>query len=66
MNIQQIKTDNNDNIKNLTQFLYGAAGFPVISTLIKAIRKGNYATWPCNAPPFRRSLRRTNRQTDQA
>lgn len=35
-----------NNIKRLTLFLYGAAGYPPTSTLIKAIKRGHYATWP--------------------
>ena len=42
----QLKDNNNDNIRNLTEFLYGVGGYPVVSTLIKAIKRGHYATWP--------------------
>ena len=45
MNLTPKETINN-NVNNLIQFLYGAAGWPVISTLIKAIKKGYFATWP--------------------
>ena len=44
--IMNVTHTQNDNVENLTQFLYGAAGYPVVSTLIKAIQKGNFATWP--------------------
>lgn len=45
MNISPKETINN-NVENLIQFLYGAAGWPVLSTLIKAIKNGHFATWP--------------------
>ena len=35
-----------DNIENLIKFLYGAAGYPAISTLLKAVKKGYFDTWP--------------------
>ena len=40
-----LNTDHS-NVKNLTEFLYGAAGYPSIDTLIKAVKKGYFATWP--------------------
>lgn len=42
----QSKEDNNDNIQHLTEFLYGTAGYQVVSILNKAIKKGYYVTWP--------------------
>ena len=35
--------------KELVRFLHAAAGFPVKSTWLAAIRAYNYATWPCLA-----------------
>ena len=32
--------------KSLVQYFHAAAGFPVKSTWISAIKSGNYATWP--------------------
>ena len=43
MQIQQKGTNNN---QNLIEFLYGSAGYPSISTLIQAVKKGYYAKWP--------------------
>ena len=34
------------NIERLIMFLYEAIGFPAKSTLMEAIRKGHFATWP--------------------
>ena len=44
--IMNVFPSKNNNIENLVLFLYGAAGYSVISTLIKAIQKGHFATWP--------------------
>ena len=33
-------------VESLVQYMHAAAGFPVKSTWIKAIKKGNFATWP--------------------
>jgi hypothetical protein len=33
-------------IKPTIQFLHGAAGFPTKASWLKAIRKGNYLSWP--------------------
>ena len=33
-------------VKALVRFLHAAAGFPVKSTWLAAIKAGNYATWP--------------------
>ena len=30
----------------LAQYLYAAAGYPVLSTFIQAIKKGNFISWP--------------------
>ena len=45
MNLTPKETINN-NVNNLIQFLYGAADWPVVSTLIKTTKKGYFATWP--------------------
>ena len=33
-------------IEALVQYMHAAAGFPVKSTRLKAIKKGNFETWP--------------------
>ena len=33
-------------LEALVRYIHAAAGFPVKSTWIKAIKKGNFATWP--------------------
>ena len=33
-------------IEQAVRYLHAAAGYPVKSTWLKAIRNGNYATWP--------------------
>lgn len=36
--------------KEAIQYLHAAAGFPVKSTWIKAVKNGNYSTWPLITP----------------
>ena len=33
-------------VESLVRYMHVAAGFPVKSTYLKAIKKGNFATWP--------------------
>ena len=33
-------------LEALAKYMYAAAGFPVKSTWLRAIKKGNFATWP--------------------
>ena len=33
-------------VEALVQYMHAAAGFPVKSTWLKAIKKGNFVTWP--------------------
>ena len=37
---------NQKNAKDLVEFLHACAGYPVIETWIKAIKKGFYSSWP--------------------
>ena len=37
-------------IKQTVKYLHAAAGFPVAETWIKAIKAGNYNTWPTITP----------------
>ena len=37
---------NQKNAKDLVEFLHACAGYPVIETWIKAIKKGYYSSWP--------------------
>ena len=37
---------NQKNAKDLVKFLHACAGYPVIKTWIKAIKKGCYSSWP--------------------